>query len=102
MRLIKVSTGVIAITMLLFSGSPAQAQSSSQSNSSPEGICKSLEQSLRNGDLPKGFRRPQISLLEMNSKERAAGMVCKISITAQGGSPFGAIRYRVFRNPAAA
>jgi hypothetical protein len=38
----------------------------------------------------------------MNSKERAAGMVCKISITVQGPSSFSAIRYRVFRNSAAA
>jgi hypothetical protein len=38
----------------------------------------------------------------MNSKERAAGMVCKISVTWQSLGAFNAVRYRVFRSSEAA
>src|SRR5262245_37812959 len=103
MRRIKISSVIIAITTVLVFGAPAQAQSTSApSDSSPEDICKSLRQSQIDESVPKGYRRPEVLLLQMNSKERAAGMVCKISTTVQGPSPFSAIRYRDFRNPAAA
>jgi hypothetical protein len=53
-------------------------------------------------DLPQGYSHPQITSLEMTPAETASGMLCKISIVLQGPDRFNAIRFRFYRDFAAA
>lgn len=62
--------------------------------------CKALLTSAIN--LPQGYSNPQISSTELTAEERAAGVICKISVNMHGPDPFNAIRFRVFNSVAAA
>ena len=53
-------------------------------------------------NLPKGYSHPQISSLDMTADEVASGMLCKISVALQGPDAFNAIRFRFYRDFAAA
>jgi lipoprotein NlpI len=53
-------------------------------------------------NLPQGYSHPQISSTELTAEERAAGVICKISVNLQGPDPFDAMRFRIFSSVAAA
>jgi hypothetical protein len=61
-----------------------------------------LKSSVDEKDLPQGYSHPQITSLEMTPDETASGMLCKISIVLQGPDKFDAIRFRFYRDFAAA
>ena len=68
----------------------------------PEELCDLLLKGKIDKTLPDGYSHPQISSTEMTAEERAGGMLCKISVNVQGPDPFNAIRFRVYKNAAAA
>ena len=61
-----------------------------------------LKSAVDEKDLPQGYSRPQITSLEMTRDETAGGMLCKISVALQGPDRFNAIRFRFYRDFAAA
>ena len=68
----------------------------------PEELCELLLKGKIDKTLPDGYSHPQISSSEMTAEERTGGMLCKISVNVQGPDPFSAIRFRVYKNVAAA
>jgi hypothetical protein len=61
-----------------------------------------LKTPFNNENLPLGYSQPQISSTEMTAEELASGMLCKISVALHGPDAFNAIRFRFFRDNAAA
>jgi hypothetical protein len=61
-----------------------------------------LKTPFNNENLPVGYSQPQISSTEMTAEELASGMLCKISVALHGPDAFNAIRFRFFRDNAAA
>ena len=80
----------------------AYGQSPSPTASDGESWCQKLLKASIEKYLPNGYSNPQISLTEMTPAERAAGLICKISVNLHGPDPFNAIRFRVFNSVAAA
>src|SRR5205823_2458362 len=53
-------------------------------------------------NLPPGYSNPRISSTELTPQERAAGVICKITVNLQGPDPFDAVCFRIFNSVAAA